>query len=267
MNIGYISSKDFILDFGYLSKTKNFSSFKNKYTKLDVLLFDDIQNIGKSKRLQEEFIFLFDHFLLNKKQIIVTGDRSPVNFIKFNNHLKSRLSSGLLAEIDEIDNKTKLKIIKSTIKNKKLQIQDDIVNFLLKTNNDIKTVFKNIIRIETYLSLNKGNLNLSLVKSIIKDRYEINIGIEDIQSVIAGYFNISTSDLISKKKKSNFSYPRHLAMYMGRNLTDLSFKEIGNLFSDRDHSTVIYAINRIEKSIKQDEEVRKDINNIKNLLT
>ena len=267
LNIGYISSKDFIFEFGQLSKNKGFSDFKTKYIKLDIFLFDDIQYIGNSKRLQEEFISLFDYYLGKKKQIVITGDRPPGNFNKFNSHLKSRLGSGLLTEINEIDVKTKIKIIKSNIKNKNLQIPDDIINFLIKSNNNTKTILKNIIRIETYLSLNKGKLNLSLVKSIIKDRYDMNLDLDDIQTVIAGYFNISASDIISKKKKSIYSYPRHLAMYMARNFTDLSLKEIGYLFGDRDHSTIIYATNKIEKSIKEKEDVSRDINNIKNLLT
>lgn len=266
-NIGYINSKDFIFEFSQLSKNKNFGGFKNKYIKLDILLFDDIQYLGNSKRLQEEFISLFDYFLSKKRQIVITGDRPPGNFYKFNSHLKSRLGSGLLIEINDIDIKTKTKIIKNNIKSKKLQISDDIVNFLIKSNNNIKTLLKNIIRIETYLSLNKGKLNLSVLKSIIKDRYNINLGLEDIQSIIAGYFNISISDIISKKKKSTYSYPRHLAMYMARNFTDLSFKEIGYIFGDRDHSTVIYAINKVEELMKENKDVNRDINNIKNLLT
>ena len=266
-NIGYISSKDFIFEFSQLSKNKNFSEFKNKYTKMDILLFDDIQYLGNSKRLQEEFISLFDYFLSRKKQIVITGDRPPGNFNKFNSHLKSRLGSGLLTEISDIDIKTKINIIKNNIKIKKLQIPDDIINFLIKSNNNIKTILKNIVRIETYLSLNKAKLNLSLIKSIIKDRYDINIDLEDIKSVIAGYFNISISDIISKKKKSTYSYPRHLAMYMARNFTDLSYKEIGYIFGDRDHSTVIYAIKKIEELTKENKKLNSDINNIKNLLT
>ena len=191
----------------------------------------------------------------------------PNNLKKFNTSLISRLGWGLLTEIKEIDNKTKLKIIKSYNKNKNNKIPDDIINFLVKSNNDIKIILKNIIRIETYLSLNKGKINLSIVKTLIKDRYDTNIGIKEIQSVIAGYFNISVPDLISDKKKSIYSYPRHVAMYMSRKLTDFSFKEIGYHFGDRDHSSIIYAINKIGKKIKNNTGIKTDINNITNLLT
>lgn len=266
-NISYINSKDFILDYNYFSKNKNFDSFKEKYINLDVLLFDDIQYLVNSARLQDEFISIFDFYNLKKKQIVITGDRAPADFSKFNANLKSRLGSGLIAEIKETDEKTKSKILKTIIKNKKLPIPEDIFIFLIKSNDDIKKIIKNIIRIETYFSLNKGKLNLSLVKSIIKERYDINIGLEEIQSVIAGYFNISSCDILSEKKRTIYSYPRHLAMYMARNLTDLSYKEIGYFFGDRDHSSVIYATKKIEEVIKKSKEVSKDINNIKNLLT
>lgn len=266
-NICYINSKEYILDYNYFSKNRNYDAFKEKYINLDVLLFDDIQYISSSPRLQDEFISIFDFYNHKKKQIVITGDRPPADFTKFNAQLKSRLGSGLLAEIKEIDIKTRSKIIKAIIKNRNLPIPDDIFNFLIKSSDDIKNILKNIVRIETYYSLNKGKLNLSLVKTIIKERYDINIGLEEIQSVIAGYFNISTTDILSDKKKSIYSYPRHLSMYMARNLTDLSFKEIGYLFGDRDHSSVIYATKKIEQSIKKNKEVSKDINNIKNLLT
>ncbi len=266
-NISYINSKNFILDYSFFSKNKDFNSFKERYLNLDVLLFDDIQYLGNSSRLQDEFISIFDYFNLKKRQIVITGDRPPAEFNKFNAHLKSRLGSGLLAEIKETDLKTKSKIIKTIIKNRNLPVADDIFIFLIKSNDDIKNLIKNIIRIETYYSLNKGKLNLSLVKSIIKDRYDANVGLEEIQSVIAGYFNISTNDILSEKKRTIYTYPRHLAMYMARNLTDLSYKEIGYFFGDRDHSSVIYATKKIEQLIKKDKEVGKDINNIKNLLT
>ena len=267
LNIGYIHSKNYISEFGFSSKKKKYEKFKKKYNSLDVLLFDDIQFLGNSNRIQEEFITLFDNLYSEKRQIIITADRSPGNLKKFLPNLISRLGWGLLTEIDEVDYKTKLNIVNNKIKNKSNKIPEDIINFLIKSNNDIKIILKNIIRIETYMSLNKGKINLSIVRSLIKDRYDTDIGIKEIQSVIAGYFNISVQDLISDKKKTVYSYPRHVAMYISRKLTDLSFKEIGYLFGDRDHSTIIYAINKIKKSIKENSGIKTDVNNITNLLT
>jgi len=267
LNIGYVHSKSYVSDYGYSSKKKEYDKFKNKYNNLDILLFDDIQYLRNSSRVQEEFISLFNNFYSEKKQIVITADRPPNNIKKLAPHLISRLGWGLLAEIDKTDHKTKLKIINNKVKSKNNKIPQDIINFLVKSNNDIKIILKNIIRIETYISLNKGDLNLSIVKSLIKDRYDVDIGIKEIQSLIAGYFNISVSDILSDKKKVIYSYPRHVAMYMSRKLTTLSFKEIGYLFGDRDHSTIIYAINKIEKKIKEDIGIKTDINNIINILT
>lgn len=267
LNVGFINTKNFVSDLGYSIKKKEYDKFKNIYKNLDILLLDDIQYLGNSHRSQEEFVSVFDKLYGEKKQIVVTADRSPNNLKKINNNLISRLGWGLLTEIREINYKTKSKIINNNIKNHKNKLPDDIINFLIKSNNDIKIILKNIIRIETYLSLNKGKINLSIVKTLIKDRYDADIGIKEIQSVIAGYFNISVPDLISDKKNTLYSYPRQVAMYMSRKLTDLSFKEIGYCFGDRDHSTIIYAVNKIKKIIKDNTGIKTDISNITNLLT
>ena len=125
---------------------------------------------------------------------------------------------------------------------------------------------KNIVRIETYASLNKKMLNISAIKSFIKDRNNIELDHKDIQSVTSGYFNISMADLLSNKKKRLYSYPRQLAMFLCRKHLDISFKEIGRLFGNRDHSTILYAIKKIEKLRKLDKKIREDLNNIEKLL-
>ena len=112
-----------------------------------------------------------------------------------------------------------------------------------------------------------NNINISLLKSLIKDKENTRIEVKDIQSIISKYFNISINDLISDKKKLIYSYPRHIAMYISRKYTDLTFKEIGYLFGNRDHSTVLYAIRKIEKIKSRKKNIKNDINNIVNLLT
>ena len=265
-NVKYIYSKYFINDFNYSLKKNNFDSFKIKYNNIDILLFDDIQHLSNSSKSQEEFISLFNNIHGDNKQIVITGDRPPNSLKNMNSNLISRLGSGLLTEIKEPDLKTKADIIKNYIGNNNLIIPNDIINFLIKSNNDIKTLLKNIVRIETYMSINKGKINISLIKSFIKDRYDVDITIKDIQSITSGYFNISVSDILSDKKKYKYSYPRHLAMYLSRKYTDVPLQEIGYHFGDRDHSTVLYAYKKIEKLLHNKKEIQEDLNNIKILL-
>ncbi|MBW2608776.1 MAG: chromosomal replication initiator protein DnaA [Deltaproteobacteria bacterium] len=264
--IGYVSSKTFLSDYNYSVRNNIFDKFREKYLNIDILLFDDIQHISNRKRVQEEFLSIFNDLYMENKQIVVTGDR-PLNRINnINSQLKSRLGWGLLIEIKEYDQNTKLNIIKRKIKENKINIPKDIISLLVKTNDNIKSLLKNIVRFETYSSLNNGDINISMIKSIIKNNKGIKLSVKDIQSITSGYFNISVSELISDKKKRFYSYPRHISMYLCRKHTDLSFSEIGYLYGDKDHSTIIYAVKKIDKLKNKRKDIREDINNIENFL-
>jgi len=264
LKVGYIYSKKFTSDFNYSLISKNIDDFRNKYHNLDVLLFDDIDYLINNK-IQTEFVSIFDKLYDEKKQIVITGENPPNKLSNLSIQLTSRLGWGLLTEIKEVDQKNKYNIIKNKIKEKNINIPNDIIYYLIKSTNNIKVLLKNLIRIETYISLNSGNINISLVKSLIKDGNNVDINIKDIQLLISGYFNISISDLISSKKTSKYSYPRHLAMYLCRKYTDMSYQDIGYQFGNRDHSSIIYAIKKIEKS--RNKEIINDLHNIENLLT
>jgi chromosomal replication initiator protein len=261
----YIYSNKFISEFNYFLKNKNLNEFKKKYHNIDILLFDDIQDLANNSKLQEAFLYIFNDIYGENKQIVITGDRPPNRLKDINAQLKSRLGWGLLAEVKEFDYKIKYNIIKNKIKENNINIPNDIISLLVKSNSNVKVLLKNIIRIKTYLSLN-NNINISLLKSLIKERGDTNIEVKDIQSITAKYFNISVSDIISDKKKKIYSYPRHLAMYLSRKHTDLSFQEIGFLFGDRDHTTVIYALKKIDKIRNLKKDIKNDINNIENLI-
>jgi len=267
LKVGYVHSKIFISDFNYLSIYKNIDNFRNKYHNLDILLFDDIDSLTNKKKLQEEFISIFNKLYDEKKQIVISGENPPSKLTNFNMQLTSRLGWGLLTEIKQIDQKNKYDIIKNKLKEKNIDIPNDIIFYLIKSTNNIKILLNNIIRIETYLSLNGGDINISLVKSLIKDGDIIDVNVKDIQVVTSGYFNISVSDLISDKKKSIYSYPRHLAMYLCRKYMKLSYQDIGYQFGNKDHSTIIYAIKKIEKEKNKKKEIINDLHNIGNLLT
>jgi chromosomal replication initiator protein len=264
--IRYLSAETFTSDFTYSIKNKKIYEFREKYSNLDLLLFDDVQILDNRKKTQEEFLFIFNAVYGAKHQVVIAGDKPPNELKNINSQLKSRLGSGLLTKIQMPDQNTKIDIIKNATNEDSFHIPDDVAFFLAKTNNDIKALIKNIVRIKTYASLTKGDISITLVKSIIKDRRKADIGIDEIKSITAGYFNISVTDLISKKKKRSYAYPRQIAMYLSRKYTDKSFKAIGASFGRKDHSTVIHAVRRIEKCNDQDERISDDIKKIENLI-
>lgn len=266
LKVIYIYSKKFISDYNYSLISKNIDDFRKNYFELDVLLFDDIDYLI-NKRIQEEFLSIFNRLYDEKKQIVISGENTPNNLSNINDQLISRLGWGLLTEIKEIDLKNKYNIIEYKLKEKNIDIPNDIIFYLIKSTNNIKILLKNLIKIETYISLNNGDINISLVKSIIKDGDRLDINIKDIQLLTSGYFNISISDLTSNKKTSKYSYPRHIAMYLCRKYTDMSFQDIGYYFGNRDHSSIIYAISKIKKIKNKKKEIINDLYNIENLLT
>ncbi len=266
LRVKYVNSKKFISDFNISLRNNYFNDFRQNYHDIDILLFDDIHHLINRYRLQEEFLSIFNHLYGDNKQIAITGDRPPNRLKDINPQLKSRLGCGLITEIKEIDSETKINIINYKFNDVNIDIPNDIISFLVKSNNDMNKLLKNIVRLKTFISLNNGNINLSSVKSIIKNRDSVEIGIKDIKSITSNYFNISITDLISNKKKKIYSYPRHLAMYLCRKYTNLSLQEIGYQFGDRDHSTVIYATKKIERSKMKDKEMRDDLTNIEKIL-
>jgi chromosomal replication initiator protein len=266
LKIKYINSKSFLSEYNHSLISKNFNEFRKNYYDLDVFLFDDIEYL-KNKKIQDEFLAIFNKLYDEKKQIIITGETQPNKLDFLNDHLKSRLGWGLIAEIKEIDQKNKNHLIRKILKEKNITLSDDIIFYLNKSTNNIKTLLKNIIRIEAYLSLNNKNINISLIKSLIKDDKNITLSINDIQMLTSGYFNILVSDLISNKKISRYSYPRHLAMYLCKKYTKTSFKEIGYQFGNKDHTTVVYAIKKIDMLKSKKKSVVTDLRNMENFLT
>lgn len=261
----YLSADTFTADFSNSSKNKKLNEFRERYCTLDVLLFDDVHLLDNRKKTQDEFLFIFNALYGDKKRIVMTGQKPPSKLNNLNPYLKSRLGSGLITEIQVLDQKTKINIIKNMVKGEGIQIPEDVVFFLANTHNDIKSLEKSIIKIWTYTSLNQRAINISIVKSFMKGKNNIEIDIDDIKTITAEYFNISSMDLVSNKKRRSFSHPRQIAMYLARKYTRLSFKEIGASFGNKDHSTVIYAVRRIGK-FQEEKKIRDDLIEIENLL-
>ncbi|MFH1351354.1 MAG: chromosomal replication initiator protein DnaA [Pseudomonadota bacterium] len=264
--IQYLSSDYFTSDFRYSIRNRNIHEFRERYCHIDFLLFDNVQFLANKKRTQEEFLFIFNTLYDSKKQMVITGDRSPNKLSHLNSQLKSRLDWGLLSEIKDPDQEEKAHFIKMRAKENNINIPDDVVFYLANSSNDFKTILKNLARLETDISLNKKEISISTVTSLMKDRSRIQPGVEEIKNIIADFFNISVSDLISNKKQRRYTYPRQLALYLCRKHINLSFKGIGEAFGHRNHSTVIHSIRKIEKSKSQKKEILDDLSKIERVL-
>ena len=266
-NIKYVTANRFISHFSFCMKRDNLPEFRDDYRNIDLLLFDDIHTLADREKCQFEFISLFNSFYEAKKQIVVAANKPPKQIKNIMPQLTSRLEWGLLSEIDIPDQNTKMKIIENMAKKLNLLIPEDVLFFMANATNNLKTMSQYLVSLETHASFYSREIDMSTVKSIIKDRQSNRVSVDDIQKAATGYFNISLSDLLSNNKKRKFSYPRQVAIYLTRKLTDLSFKEIGKAFGNKDHSTVIYAAKRIEAEKEVKKSVSEDIDKIQNYLS
>jgi chromosomal replication initiator protein len=264
--VRYSSSDAFGSEFTYAINNDKLGVFRGKYCSLDLLLFDDIQMLAHREKTQDEFNFVFNSLYSGKKQIVVTGDGPPNTLKEISSELRSRLGWGLLAGIEAPDQEMKMDIIREKASEISIHIPDDVLFFLANSSSDIKSLMGNLIKLESYSSISNGSPTISVVKALTKESEQSGIGLEDIMNTASGYFNISVSDLVSGKKQRLYAYPRQVAMYLARLHTGLSYKDIGRSFGNKDHSTVIYAIKRIEVLKVKEKKIAKDLKIIQSLL-
>ncbi|MBN2418245.1 MAG: chromosomal replication initiator protein DnaA [Deltaproteobacteria bacterium] len=254
LNIKYYSAEQFYSDFSFSIRNQKLDEFREKQRSLDFFLLDDIHFFGGRNKSQIELLHLFNSLYESGKQMVFAGKTHPLEIENLLPQLRSRFEGGILSEIQVPDPATKIMIIKEKAKKENVDIQDDVVFFLANTNDDFKNLNQFIVNIKNYISLYKRSIDISMVKSIIKNKDLNKITVSDIQKITSEYFDLSLYDLLSNNKKRKFSYPRHVAMYLSRILTESSFKDIATAFGNMNHSSVIYAVKSIEKE--------KDINKI-----
>ena len=265
-NVQYVLANQFTSNFSLASRNRKITEFRKYYKNLDLLLLDDIHLLAGRKKSQQELITILNLLRESTKQVAIAANAPPSQLYTLFAHLRSCLEGGLIAEIHSPDQQMKIKVIKKKAKEKKLQLPDDVAFFLANATSDLKTITQYMVSLETYTSLYQRNIDISAIKSILKKRLFREMSLNEIQKRTAEYFSISLSDLVSNRKKRKFSYPRQVAMYLCRNLTDSSFKEIGKAFGNKDHSTVIYALKRVETEKHKNEEVLNDINKLQGFL-
>ena len=278
-NVLYVTSDEFTTDFtGIRNVTGNNQSyvdyFKDKYRNVDVLIIDDIQFLAGAEKTQQEFFNTFNFLYSTNKQIIISSDRSPDDLKLLEDRLRTRFAWGLTVDILPPDFTLKKQIIKNKINGHDVakKIDDDVIEFIANScENDVRHLEGAITRLYAYTAImGIQQITLDVAMEALKDYTNKNIymtnSIGKIQKKVAEYYNITVNDLKSKKRTSNINYPRQIAMYMCRMLTEESLIKIGLEFGGRDHATVIHAVEKISKDIKDNKKLKEIISNIKDML-
>lgn len=264
--ICYYSSEKFTNELINSLRHAKMNEFRNKFRAIDVLLIDDIQFIAGKKSTQEEFFHTFNALYETHKQIIVTSDKFPKEIPELEERLRSRFEWGLIADIQAPDTETKQAILNMKADQNNIKIPEDVIYFLANSiTNNVRELEGYLIRIGAYSSLTSTPITVEMAKKILKDiLIESNkeITIEKIQKKVADHFQIKITELKSAKRLKNIVFPRQISMYISRNLTNLSYPEIGAKFGGKDHSTIIHAVKKIEKLMEEDIQIKVMIENL-----
>lgn len=268
----YLSSEKFTNEFINSIMNNKAGDFRNQYRNADVLLIDDIQFIAGKEQTQEEFFHTFNTLHEAAKQIIISSDRPPKEIPTLEDRLRSRFEWGLITDIAPPDLETRIAILRKKAKaDGLLDISDEVMLYIAnQIDTNIRELEGALIRVVAYSSLVNMDITTDLaaeaLKDIIPNSRPRTVSILDIQKTVGEHFNIRLEDFSAKKRTRAIAFPRQIAMYLSRELTDSSLPKIGSEFGGRDHSTVIHAHEKIAKQLKDDKNLQQDIQDIKTIL-
>ena len=265
--INIVSSK-FANDFSYHLENKIMGKFREKYTNCDLLLIDDVQFLGKTDRIQDEFFSIFNEIKSKAGQIIVTSDNPPNMLRGITDRLKSRFANGIIADITQPELDTKKAIIRKKCEMNDIRLNDDIIFYIASSMGDnIREIEGMITNINAYSKIMGIEINLEIVKMIMKDHIKEtkeNISLDDIFEVICKEFNVKSADVKSNKKTSNIVKIKRIIIFLARELTTVSTPQLARVFSMKDHTSISHNIKKIREEIEKDNELQARINELKN---
>ena len=274
-NVMFISAERFMYHFIKSIKKNDMVNFKDFFRKSSVFIIDDIQFISGKESLQEEFFHTFNSLMDKGSQIIISADRAPMKLDRVQERIKSRLAGGLVVDIEGPDLELKEKIIKKKIVDiqnqfkENINLSDEVINFIAsESKTNIRELIGVLNRVIAFSRVHNKNLTTGDCKNILKDVFnQIRIiTVDKIQNVVSNYFNISLSEMLSQRRSRPLARPRQIAMFLAKKMTTRSLPEIGRRFANRDHTTVIHAVKTITRLSEQDDEMKKNIVQIKSLL-
>lgn len=270
-SICYYTSEKFMNELINSLRYNKMDEFRKKFRSMDVLLIDDIQFIAGKERTQEEFFHTFNSLYESHKQIVVTSDKFPKEIPGLEERLRSRFEWGLIADIQSPDVETKQAILKMKAEQNGIDLPEDVALFLANSvSSNVRELEGYLIRIGAFASLTSTPISLEMAKNILKDilvEKDRLISTEHIQKTVAAHYGLKTSELKSAKRHKALVLARQVAMYLTRSLTSHSYPDIGQQFGGKDHSTIIHAIQKIEKQMVDDLQLRSTIEELKRSLT
>jgi chromosomal replication initiator protein len=267
----YLSSEKFTNEFINSIRDNKAIEFRNKYRNVDVLLIDDIQFLAGKESTQEEFFHTFNTLHEESKQIIISSDRPPREIPTLEDRLRSRFEWGLITDITPPDLETRIAILRKKAKAEGLDIPNEVMLYIAnQIDSNIRELEGALIRVVAYSSLINKDINADLAAEALKDIIPSSkpkiVTILDIQKVVGQNYNIKLEDFKAKKRTKSVAFPRQIAMYLSRELTDYSLPKIGEEFGGRDHTTVIHAHEKISKLLQTDSQLEKQLKEIKEML-
>ena len=275
MKVLYISSMTFVNDAVKAIKEKTIDEYKNQLNSLDVLLFDDIQNLSNKPQSKDIFFNIYNELFNNRKQIVLTSDRSPSQIKDVEDRLKTRFSQGLSVTINSLEYETAFEILKMKLKSHGINdnsIDDDVLSFIATNfSSDVRNLEGAINRLLFY-SINFFNtqkIDLNVALEAFKDQKTTllskndNLDVRNIIKAVADYYGLTEKQIKSKSRTKNIATARHISMYLSRKLLDLSYDKIGEEFGGKDHSTVLSAYEKIDKLVRENEIYKKIVDDIR----
>ena len=256
IRVRYVSSEEFTNDFINSIANNRASVFQSRYREIDILLIDDIQFLQGKDSTQEAFFHTFNTLHDHNKQLVITSDLPPKHLTGFEDRMRSRFEWGLITDVQAPDLETRIAILRKKAQSEKLQIGNDILEYMAtKVSSNIRELEGTLIRVTAFASLNKQAVDLALVQTVLKDLITLDednvIAPVDIIDHTAKYFKLTVDDLYGSSRSQAVATARQIAMYLCREMTNLSLPKIGQLFGNRDHTTVMYANKKITELMKE----------------
>ncbi|WP_248146451.1 chromosomal replication initiator protein DnaA [Microbacterium aoyamense] len=267
IKVRYVSSEEFTNDFINSIANNRGSAFQARYRDVDILLIDDIQFLQGRAETQEAFFHTFNTLHDHDKQVVITSDVPPKHLTGFEDRMRSRFEWGLITDVQAPDLETRIAILRKKAQSERLHIPDDVLEYIATVvSSNIRELEGALIRVSAFASLNRSNLDMSLAQTVLRDIIDQDdanvISPTDIITATAQYFKLTVDDLYGSSRSQSIATARQIAMYLCRERTSLSLPKIGQLFGNRDHTTVMYAYKKISELMKERRSIYNQVSDI-----